>query len=792
MSAASYSIHVNKRHIKAAFLLSRSDTKAKDIFDIIFDYNYQKWGGRFNPIIFTSGGSILDNEWNFLHDYDPDFIETFSKLNKKTLQKIDDFLSPIHVKHGSNRIDLYIDPISITPSFKNIKQVPYHSDDSKLVIFDLARSTPGYIRKFLKYNFGLINKDLSTLNQLDEKNIKIFKIRSIEDLQSFLDEAGEYRNNLVFPLQLSSINSVLQSPEYDYESEKFEVVVGDTIEELVHFWNRKFFDQNWLRAEMTCMWLSKKLADHEDITDSLTKFINKYASRRRNNNNNGVIFSSLSLHANSLRSVKNRLGHKLRVPHKERKINEFQAPIYENYGYHITSRSAMDFYRAQGEVEKISLNEPDIEEGTMLGQHWMADLHIQFRPERFSNYLGKEFWWQLPNRNILASQMTPNRASRIRRTGVLSALMKRSSTRFNGENESLLELNLLSDERIIRLLCFQRFSPYFNGDARKNKVVERTKLEVGVSSNGRNLNGLISLFGGLSSAYNTFSTRYWRTVFDQFSKKEKIFNDKQKEIIGNKCKKSPDKAIRHIFSLIEGVLNNEKSVNFKHFKEEANKELKEYNKKVKQNYKLNVEKLMGGIQDLLERQVLIMGISPTCSSCGINNWYPVDKIKGEVTCEGCSSIFSLKTEEEWYYKLNSLVKNCYSFQGLAPVILVLGELLDFCKSCFLFTASLNVYKIRGNNPLTDLDIVCVQDGKFIIGEIKESNSGFEEKDFKKMRQIARQIRPDEIIFSSLDKNPTDSIKKKMESLAEDLSDLGITVKWFSLLRDINDPSPNFY
>jgi hypothetical protein len=45
----------------------------------------------------------------------------------------------------------------------------------------------------------------------------------------------------------------------------------------------------------------------------------------------------------------------------------------------------------------------------------MADLYIEFRPERYPMIIGRPVWWQLPRLNSLALQMF-GRQSRILRT----------------------------------------------------------------------------------------------------------------------------------------------------------------------------------------------------------------------------------------------------------------------------------------------------------------------------------------------------------------------------------------
>lgn len=801
MEKQPYSIYVDKRHIKIAFLLNKRNRNINRIFDNIFDYNIFKWGGRFNPIILTDNKNISEKAWDFLLNYDPDFIQTFSDLNKKTVEKIDNFLSPIFVKKESKNISLNIDPVSIAPTFRNLKKISLSFDNNfKLAVFDFDRKTPDYIIKFIKYNFGLIPKDSSFLKRnIGAGNKKIYKIKTLKDLGVFLDESGEFRSDIVFPIQLCSINATFKDPEYNSDYEKFEVITGDKIDNLIYYWNRNFFVKDWLRTRITSLWLPTKIAENKELSGSLSKFIKRYANLTGNDNQRGVRFVSFDLSSNSLKSLKKKLCSQIYLPTFEIEFKDFQTPNYKDYNFYHFNSAKMDLYKGRSNQEEIVLSEPDIEQGVMAGQHWFADIRIQFRPERFTHIIGKDFWWKLPNRNILAHQMIGNKPSRINRSGYFSVLMKRSCSSIfvENQNENLLEIKILEDEDIIRLLCFQKFSPIFNRDLRSiKKITQYTNLNVSISSNGKNLNGLIGLFDGLSNAHNIFSKRYWRRMFDEISKKEKILNDQQIQIVENKLKKTggAKKATEYLSNLLEGILNNERFFPYNYFKKEARKELNDFNKKGKtgeKGFKFNEGDFKRAIQYLIEQEVLIMGISPHCPICGTKNWFSVDEIKKDLKCAGCNNIFHLKTEERWFYRLNSLVKNCHVFQGLVPVVITLGELLDRCNACFIYTVSLDIYKKRKKKPITDLDVVCIRDGKFIIGEIKQSSKGFQDKDFEAMKYVAKKIKPDVVLFSSMDIKPKKRVLSKIENLKRELKELGIKVIWHEIDRYDLEPDPYF-
>ena len=195
---------------------------------------------------------------------------------------------------------------------------------------------------------------------------------------------------------------------------------------------------------------------------------------------------------------------------------------------------------------------------------------------------------------------------------------------------------------------------------------------------------------------------------------------------------------------------------------------------------------------LTESNVLLTGIRPKCPFCGSANWYHIDETKQNLRCKGCSYEYSMPAQQEWYYKLNTLVQaGCFE-HGLIPVILVLGELLLYPGVSFFYAPSLELFEKHRGESYGDIDIVCIQNGKFIIGEIKQSVRLFKADDFVKIGEIAERIHPDEVLFSSMDKEPNRLVKEGIKELKKRLAPLEINVNWHGLHSTNFEPSLVMY
>lgn len=119
-------------------------------------------------------------------------------------------------------------------------------------------------------------------------------------------------------------------------------------------------------------------------------------------------------------------------------------------------------------------------------------------------------------------------------------------------------------------------------------------------------------------------------------------------------------------------------------------------------------------------------------------------------------------------------------------ILTLGELLRESHKSFIFAPSLDLFEDAEKERLGDLDIVCIQDGKLVIGEVKTSVSGFGSDDFDKMEFVAKHIRPDVLIFSAEKGCTSDKPREpeRVRQLRTELKSLEIEVRWLCVGSDL--------
>lgn len=867
MEIEPYSIYTDNRPFRIAFLVAPSD----DItwVDRIVDYNRGKWGGRLNPIILTDGNTLDDPWWTFIRKYDPDIIYSTVPLCDELKKKIHIFLSPLRVEEvttSTDRVRLNDNPLSIFPAARIVSQIgrDLFDEKSKLLLVQVDDSAPQHIKDFLSRNFGLFEGfdhiTYSLKKSLEACEISEFNISDEGSLNEMLLELGQYHSSYVFLSQICAIPNILKAPEYNHKNERFEIIVGSGIDEITYFWNRSVAMQPWLRTRFTQLWLPKLLADSEDIKPGLGKFINKYVGSTGNDHSRGAHFVSFTETEEYLNSISTSFGSEIRYQKTSEKLEEQPFPQYRVGTSINLLKRGLDFHRANSNHEFLIIDEPRAEGGSLGGEKWFVDVCVQYRPERFKNIRGKEYWWQLPTRNSLVSDLQFfNKEARINEFGTFSILMARNTS--IQPNETTLEVRIPEDDSVFRsLICGQKYDSYEPRGSRIGQISPFYSIDR--SSEGMHLSGVLGLFDSLYEAHSLFEKRYWRRIFERMSNhnpgKDTKAENRILRRLSSKINSGVDyrTSVRAQESLANTVLTiakeyskKEVDLTYEEFEDAAKKETDEYNQ-APSGYAIEFDEkdFKRSISGLVSKGILLIGVKPKCPLCGYKIWYQVDNLTKEILCKGCSYQYSLIAEPTWVYRLNSLIRAAVSTQGTIPVLLALGQSVVGVSSMgnsTLFIPSIDLLRkvlwsnienlvgelqtrsepfVRANSLIVEtenneiikhvssifsstrsdlinklskptkpdpreLDLVFISDGKFVIGEVKTSLKQFNDNEFRKMSEIAKIIKPDLILFSSMSKKPNSFVLQKIEELKEELKDLEIDVQWFQLHHWAFTPSP---
>jgi len=802
-----YSIFTENRPLRIVFLVDPNDPNVFKIIHAIIEYNQDKWGGRYNPIILTNGKTVSKEWWQFLSNYDPDIIKSFVSISKPLLKRLNNHLTPYLIEdfdptRSGNPPSVYIqdDGLSVLPTKESIAQVTGFSlDRTFLVLFEIDENQENEINTFLKVNFGTYQPRMMTSSIIREyPKRKEFVVKSEAELVTALSDLNTF-DTFVYPSMMCTVPSAALNHEYSHEEEDFTIIVGDSLNDIVYYWNRIFAVHYTRQTKLNAIWISRAMAMNPAIVAALNNWIQR-AVDPGGSGQHGVRFVSFSVNQSELdgiatqivngRYFRKTLDVKTTLPLTDFSWDPNLAGIKERL-YPI---------RVNGDEAHITVPPPGLKEGVMGGQHWMTDIYIEFHPERFTYIHGIDYWWQLPKHNDLAMALFHTQ-SRICGNGIPAVLLKRDTPAVSPYPNNKIKIQLLDDTSIFQILIVGDKRPMYTSDPRSS-LAERPYNNIGRSDKGRYLSGVLDLFSGLYSSDSFFKSRYWRRMFDILSqqnprkdevRKESVINKLNKEVTRRNFDSRGDREwlAEYILRISKEQSSSGKELPYLSFKKEAEQEAKDYSNSHPLNkIPFSEEDLKDELGDLIESGIFATGVRPRCRSCGLASWYHIDETKQTVKCKGCGYEYGLKPEQPWYYRLNSLIQEGVSRHYLIPVILSLGQLLNDARTSFIYATSLDLFNRRSfDKPLGDLDIVCVQDGKFIIGEVKNICSLFKQEDFDKMERIARKIRPDKVVFSSLEQRPSTTVTQQIVALALKLKSEAIQVEWLSLDSWTFEPKP---
>jgi hypothetical protein len=192
--------------------------------------------------------------------------------------------------------------------------------------------------------------------------------------------------------------------------------------------------------------------------------------------------------------------------------------------------------------------------------------------------------------------------------------------------------------------------------------------------------------------------------------------------------------------------------------------------------KTNENDLKDSLSNFVSIEVFEQGVNITCRFCGTTFWYSIEELKNEVKCKGCRTANQVPIEASWTYKLNELFKNAIEFHGVLSSIWTLGEILPKTGGSFIYSAGLELHKsYESKKPYGELDLACIIDGKFIIGEIKSSSDDLRERDLRAFAELCKEIKPQKVMICVL-KDSSNCLRTQVEFLEKELKALNIEVE----------------
>jgi hypothetical protein len=548
------------------------------------------------------------------------------------------------------------------------------------------------------------------------------------------------------------------------------VVVGSTVEDFAFYWNSCRIDECWRVPFLGALWVPEQLTRDNSFLRSLRNWL-IWQTYQGSSNRRDAEFMSVSVPKDDLDNIcavmrEGPWGIVSRVRPVEQWYQTFRQGLSEARKYRrpIASLNGNNAQRlvAFSEDQTLSLAVPEVADANTFGS-WAVDVQIEVESPGYRR--ADSDWWFLPRRSGrgLAQRMFGG-AARINGNWLFSAKIRQDPGLVMRPTRPELKLSLPAESRIVIHLLLRPLELGFEQTEGRISQVRKVSpiTDARVSSEGARLRGLIQLFGNFWTAREYCERRFWRETFSKmagrtaqydanFESKVKngLLKEIENEVDTNKAEGLAARLCQRVLALVGERLPG---LHVDYAELEAKRKLLAQAQGAgpvvypagpaivhdHRELTLSEQELHDGVDELVRLNVFRPGLTLGCMHCGEKNWFHVDDLRQFVRCLGCGQDLAMSAQPPWHFSLNTLAKR--SVSGGALSVLQALAFLAGHGSSFFYSPSLELF--RNGNPQTwrEIDLACVVNGEFIVGEVKER--AFSKKDFERLADVAEVIQPD--------------------------------------------------
>jgi len=754
----------SNRPIKIAFVVPFNESESTHkILDCVFEYSYKCWGGSKFILLPATTESFLDNHYiDWMDCYDADIIYSYVDLDLKLVTLIETRCSPAQlIYHDSDKFcpRLYdVTPIgSISTIHSNDSVRDWNPSEKPQIPRIITQCYSDNVNTFIPNNFGtslhdtritygipdlfetICLNDPSVSSQKSEGLQK--SVTSIVEIIDELTDGRAYPISRLSSLESDSIGTVASGSLSEY----FNIFVGKSTLDRIHFWNsRACFESP--RSIISNLIIPIDTYQNADFLSSIGKYLDKRNFIGQSSGPPKVALRSHSLE----KSVLIQLSRELKTHNIVTVPEDFSAPSRPENCTSLRESYKKDSMEASISHTNTRVKIHPPKHLSMIppkyssdGEgHWGVEMLVD-REKNHSHYINTPDCWMLPRRQSV-TQCFDQKVQRItvKKLPMFVVGQPKGYVHKASPNNDTLNISMPSDIDIFEALI--RSKKYAEGYDLRYKIEDNLITHVSLSDKGMSLKGLISMFNDFRECYQVLTHRYWREVL------EKAHNDKS--------------AKRHIFSMncFEALYPKDSEYNSRIAKELSLKSPKNANPFIEAYVK-------DALDILIENNVFFPVHHWRCSNCGFQNVRTADNLTYKNGCDICKSPYTLPLSDvfEWKYMVNEYVLDVLFNKDELLVLWALGRLHMHAHQSYYFEGELDLhYHESADSISNEMDIFCVVDGVFYIGEVKRSATSFlfKEREKEKFLSLIDKIKPNValLVFKQYFHDTEDTNKEDVE------------------------------
>lgn len=706
-------VYSTPRHFRAIYFVE-SDIPG-NVLSEIARANLRVWGGRYNPIIPVRNGKVDESYMNLLKVLDPDTVFYSYKVDKDEIRRLHLF-NPLTYEKMDERGSPTVGGVNV--HYLLDESVRDFMFEEKLPILNIqgSHNIDLKAKSFYQTNFGLL--DLYAGEDKFIRGLDIIQITKANhvEINKIIAERSPYFKSILSQLK---INACILRPKDFRLIDWFELIVSNTNidnEDLFYYWNRQQFIEHNRR-------LYQLVISKEDlntlIADPFFGHILEIFSIH-----NSIHLVSRSIDDDELAIIRDQMQDKFKgVRFEAIKRHTFPYDILDHrFHNQLSSERRKQIFGEEKDL--LKLTPPKLSSRLSVSGSLIYDVEVEI------NVPG-----QSPESHLKLPVSYPLYRSRINRF----------------HNQSIMAHSETTSVDFAIPDNFEIFQRRILNRRESDESLEETGIYmVRYSSAGQKLYALFELFGNnWSHLMQLIDDKFW---LDALRSKSEV-KEKKSNIPGSKGILSYQDLLKER-RLLYGKYREKLHVKWKRDLAEIDVD-KMIESQLDHDMKYDVDR---DLQDLTDIGGVFMGMKVKCHTCGSNKWYSLAELRERLPCKGCGKEVIPQIESPYYYKVNEIIvnnllsdptSNSKEFDGNYVVLRALNFLKAQSRMGFISCCPLE-FAIRQKNDvrwISDIDILAIQDGKFIIGEAKSSASEFSNPVIESLIRLAQTIKPDTIMVA---------------------------------------------
>jgi len=819
------------RPMRIAYVLEDGED-AHAWLDEIIAKCFARHGGRQSLIVPSLNGSIPARYCSWLKAIDPDAVVLVTYQNGEVAAQLGALLGDTLIEQRERRrgeAEAHPRVQLEVPALTSLSWIPFFKTVSGLrrqpIEFILDRYPTWQDDGLIKDNFGTLYGSFARFPIHEEIGVRLlmltpenppenrwhFRIPNVDEVQDpYVVLENLPLNGTSTLSHLSNLNCQPFRPTHAWR-EAFCLVVGDSLVDRISCWNAGLLFDDATTQSIKTLRVPSLVATNSDKTAKVASFLQRANWLGGNSGPPRIAVRSHSLDEASLAEFVERIRPAARSTVTFMAIASLDDCCPENAtDMHPAYRA---FLPSPTTTETAASNPTTFVEAPAplhlkytAGQHpilsegaWYVDLAID-KFDDHGRYSNVRQAWMLPKRRQLIRKFVKVDGTRILRYGGLGLPVD--------VNASAIEVNQPDDETLFGALLVE-VGHHAYGDVRFERDKQPAYTYVEPSDKGRYLAGLLGMFGSLSDLENMMNTRFWRR---QFYAMGAPANEQRAEVITSLKRRLAGRTeILHIDSaddwgrLADRVVQLASNLKVPRLRTRYDRLLKlwltELDEAISldEHLKQQAESIVADAPDelksslafLVDRRVFYRGHEWVCRNCSHRNWAGIRTLADAMPCEVCATEHHLPVDVAMDFRLNEFFATCLREHDTLTVACVLAALRQEANAFFTFFPQAAIYRKypedQNERPSRELDILCVSDGKFVIGEAKARAESIAPSDISDLAGAAKDLGVDVAILAAL----TDERSVMLAKLEQLRNLLPTTIEVRSIVTGWND-EPSTY